>query len=418
MLEAVEAGPFRKTPRDFRRSGPLSPRLLVMLLVSMAANAGRRGYGLLLERFWSEARTAGLDLPTERPVSAAALCQARQKLDAEAVRALVWRAAERFEGDWGERHRWRGLRVFAVDGSRANVQRSEALWERYGGDSKGGCPQVLLSTLFDVVSKVPHDVAVAPYGSDERQLLLGHLDRLRAGDLLVLDRGYPSFEVLCHLEGRGLDFAMRVRTQSGFPAVTRFVESGRRDGRIEITVPQDYRMKDVPPVSVRAVRIERRGAEPMVVLTSLPRRRFPIKAIRELYAMRWRIESYYQVVKGGYFGQGQFHAKTPDGVEQEVYAQALLVALSRHLMAGASATHAVPYEEVGEKAALLAVADDLTRLLLTQRPADAAALLEHLLDRIARHRVKPRPGRSYPRRSFKPASKWHARGKRGGPALA
>lgn len=388
-----------------------------MVLLSMSSEGGRRGYSLVLERFWHEARVAGVELATASPVSASALCQARRKLPAGAIRDLVRRAAARFERDWGARHRWRGLRVFAVDGSRACVQRSDALWRAYGSDKKARCPQMLMSTLFDLVSKVPHDVAVGPFGSNERKLMMSHLDCLRSGDLLVLDRGYPSFAVLGELRERGLHFAMRTRTKSGFPAVARFVKSGRRDAEIEITVPWDYH-RDLPSIRVRAVRIDRPGREPDVVLTSLPRGRISAKAIRELYGMRWRIESYYDMVKGEYFGQRQFHAKYPEGVEQEVYAQALLIALSRYLMAAAAARHNVPYDEVGEKAALLAVADDLTRLLLTTAPRAAVRLLDHLLERISRHTVKPRPGRRYPRRSYKPESKWKPHGRRGAPRLA
>jgi len=41
---------------------------------------------------------------------------------------------------------------------------------------------------------LPYDLRIAPYASCERTLLLEHLEMLEEGDILVLDRGYPSHE--------------------------------------------------------------------------------------------------------------------------------------------------------------------------------------------------------------------------------
>ena len=41
-----------------------------------------------------------------------------------------------------------------------------------------------------------------------------HLEHLCEGDVVVLDRGYPSYETLCYLEGSAADYAVRVRTQA------------------------------------------------------------------------------------------------------------------------------------------------------------------------------------------------------------
>ncbi len=414
ILEAARPELFAKTASDFRRGGPLSPRLLLMLLLSMVGDAGRRGYQLLLESFWHDADRVGCELPTEQPVSAAALCQARQKIDPHAVRSLVHLAAAHFERHFGQEHRWLGRRIVAVDGSRATTQRSQVLFERYGSPFGGHCPQITVSTLFDLVSKVPLDVAVGPYGTDERKVLIEeHLEHLREGDVLVLDRGYPSFETLCYLEGCPADFALRVRTAHGFPAVTRFLESGSVDAEIEITLPAEYRTRGIAPIRVRAVRIERTDAPPIVVLTSLGRTDFSVAEIGELYHRRWAIEEYYKLTKGIYLGHRGFRARSPDGVEQEVFAQALFIAISRHLMAAAAAQCRVPYEELSQKRGMLTTAQRLTDLLLASDPPKAIDLIDRLCLWIASRRAPPRPGRRFPRRSLSRPSRWGLKGKRG-----
>jgi len=420
IFDAANPASFGRASGHFRRGGALAPKLLLALLLRMVADAGRGGYQLLLEHFWHEAARAGLELPTQRPVTASALCQARDRLDPAALRHLVHVAAARFEDEYGAEHRWRGRRLLAVDGSRFATQRSDALRQRFGAPAGGHCPQVSVSTLFDLVSKVPVDVAIDRFGSNEREALLReHFTHLAAGDVLILDRGYPSYDVLTRLIASPAHYVVRVPVSSGFPAVADFVASGARDAEIEIAVPRDYGKTDLSPLRVRAVRIDAPETGPTVVLTSLPREEVDGAAVNELYRLRWEIEEYYKLVKSNYLGQGQFHSKKPAGVEQEIYATALFVSICRHMMAAAARVEEVEYAELGQKRAVLAVARDITCILLHTQPKDARRILLDVCRAIALRTVRPRPGRHYPRRSFRSPSRWIAGGKRGAkPAIA
>ncbi len=164
--------------------------MLVPFLLYMVADANRRGYRHLIDGFWDEAQSFGLALPCEKPVTSSALSKARHKITPELMRALLHQASDSFDEQFGVDKRWCGRRVFAVDGSKVNIQRGEELAHAFGVPNGAHCPQVLVSTLFDLVAKVPHDITVAPHESGERQAMLRMLDRLKTGDVLVLDRGY------------------------------------------------------------------------------------------------------------------------------------------------------------------------------------------------------------------------------------
>jgi len=230
----------------------------------------------------------------------------------------------------------------------------------------------------------------------------------------VLDRGYPSFDVLSVLALRGLDFVVRVPASGTFKAVEDFLADGRSDGVIDLVPPEGSPMRDMEPLRVRIVVVPRRGDDPWVLLTSLPAEDFTADDVADAYARRWRIEEYYKLLAGTYFGQGFFHSRSVRGVEQEVLAQMLFVAVARLLAAAAAARADVPYERLSQKAVVLAMADHLTRLMLRQSPERARAHLEELFDRIAKAVEKPRKTRSYPRRSLLPGRKWGPAGKRGG----
>lgn len=275
-------------------------------------------------------------------------------------------------------------------------------------------PQVHVTTLFDVCSQVPQDAVLGRYGADERAQLLLVLDRAKAGDVFVLDRSYPAFDVFSVLTLRGLDFVVRVPASSTFKAVEEFMAIGRRDGVIELVPPPGSPMRDMQPLRVRIVVVPRRGDEPRVLLTSLRAPEFSAADIADAYTRRWRIEEFYKLLVGTYFGQGFFHARTVRGVEQELLAQMLFVAIARLLAATAAQTADVPYELLSQKAVVLAMADHLTRLTLRQPPERAHAHLTQLFERLPRAVEKPRRSRSYPRRSLLPARKWRPAGRRSG----
>lgn len=384
------------------------------LLLYLVADAGRRGYQNLLDAFWDEARGYGLALPVESPVSAAAFCKARYKLQPALIRRLLHQVADDFEARFGADHLWHGHRAFAVDGSWMSTQRSDDLWLTWGGAEGANNPQTLVCTLFQLFSEIPHDVVMGGYASSEREHLFMLLDRLRPGDVLVLDRGYPSYELFCELLDRGIHFVVRVPAHSSFGEVKRFARSGATDSRLVLQDPRSGRGGRPSVITLRAVARSRSHSDDFVLLTDLTDRVYTPRQLDDLYHRRWQVEEFYKLEKGDYLGQRQFHALYSEGVQQEVMALALYMAMTRLLMAQAATVSDVPYDELSQKTCVLAVAAYLTRLLLSSTSRSAEAELAVLLARMARTRIPKRPGRSHPRRSYRPRPRWNAFGKAGG----
>ena len=53
--------------------------------------------------------------------------------------------------------------------------------------------------------------------------------RLRRGDLLILDRGYPASWLVQALAQRGIDFIIRCDSTQGWDAARRFLRSDKRE---------------------------------------------------------------------------------------------------------------------------------------------------------------------------------------------
>ena len=370
----------------------------------MVGDSGRRGYGELLSSFWASAASAGVKLPQAEPVSAPAFCNARKKLRPALLQVLLSKARAALETSHGDRLLWHGRRVFAVDGCRFNLQRSDELLQRFGMPHGGHCPQALVSTLYDVIGQVPCAATIAPRDSCERQELLKLMPWMHPGDIVVLDRGYPSFDVLQAFHDADIDIVVRVPKSSTFDAIGVFQQAAGDDHRVFLR----------PGLEFRAVRIDCGGKEPWLLLTSVRRCQITISQMAELYHLRWTIEEFFKLLKGDFFGQRQFHSKSADGVEQELRAQFLFVVLARILAADAAQAVDAPLEQIITKSSILALAEVVATLFLLD-DRDAWALTHHpqLLRRIAHRRYKARRGRSCPRRSFKPGPRWNAKGRTG-----
>lgn len=404
---------FRRDPRDFSRSGPLDPSLLVTLLLYMVADGNRRGYRHLLDSFWDEGRGYGLKLPTDEPVSAPAFCTARRKITSELLRYMLHEMASKFDTTFGAEQRWHGRRVFAVDGTKINLQRGADLQAAFGVPDGAYCPQVLLSILLDVCAKAPVDLEIGPSASCERQQLLGMLPSLEGGDVLVLDRGYPSHEVLQELALSDIDFLIRVPASHTFSIVDDLRERDGDDYLYHLDPPEGS-----PPewkrLSLRVVRLRGPDGAESFFVTTLRRSEFSRRQLRELYHMRWEAEEFFKLLKGPYIGQGQFRSKTPEGIKQEIHALVLYLAIARVLMVTAAKANNADYDNLSQKSAVLGLADYVTRLFLSSDEDRALRELHALLRRIVRIREKPRPNRSSPRVSYRPRARWCASGRVGG----
>jgi len=381
----------------------------------MVADANRRGYRHLLDAFWDEARSHGLALPTEHPISGASFCNARAKITSELLRHMIQELAASSAGEpaFAAAPLWYGRRVFAVDGTKINLQRSEDLASAFGVPEGGYCPQILVSTLLDVGARAPVDVEVSPFATSEREHLLKLLPRLQPGDVLVLDRGYPSHEILQALVRAQVHFLVRVPAAETFAAIDG-LRASPGDDYLYWVEPPPGSPPHWHPLALRAVRLYRPGEEPSYFLTSLRRGEASPKELRDLYHRRWQAEEFFKLLKGPYIGQGQFRSLSPSGVRQEIHALILFLLIARLLMATAATATGADYTSLSQKAAVLGLAAYLTRLLLAPDRDFALRELLALLQRVLRPRDPQRPPRSCPRVSFRPRPRWGPTGNRRG----
>jgi Transposase DDE domain len=415
-LELIRSIPRRSlgtTPRAFTQKGKWQPPLLILALLYMAADAGRRGYQGIIDAIWGEARSLRLKLPSITESTAPAFCNARHKLHRGLMPRLVQATAKKTVDAAGETGTWKGRRLCAIDGSKISLRRSPELWKAYGGPTGAHTPQLLAMVLLDVVLRAPLHFLTAPYRSSEQREMPPLLRNVPQNAILLMDRGFEAFEIFCLLAKRGIDHVIRCRTKGGFKLIEQFVQTGQREAWITVLRPRGSDPKTPKEIRLRVVRCELPKGRVEVLVTTLTAVEASASEVADLYWKRWRIEGHFAYQKAKWLSALQFHSESQAGVEQEFGAILLFMAITSSLVATAGARHGVPFDEIARKPALLGLKDFLTRLVLLADPQTFQAELAALLARMARRRYRFRPGRSYPRVSFAPTPKWGSKGANG-----
>lgn len=156
--------------------------------------------------------------------SDSAYCQARSRLPAAFFRCLMRSVTGQCvtDRDQDRRSRWRGHRVFLMDGSTFSMPDTPELQETFGQpDAQApGCgfPVAHVMALFDAHSGFLLRAFPAPYRThDMAQAALTHA-ALQTGDVLVGDRAFCSYAHLALCRQRKLHGLFRVhqRTIVGF----------------------------------------------------------------------------------------------------------------------------------------------------------------------------------------------------------
>lgn len=328
----------------------LPSRVVVYLLLAGALFA-EIGY----QQVWARL-VAGLGgLPVARPTSSA-LAQARRRLGAAPLRVLFGLLA----GPAAGAARWRGLLVCAVDGTTMFVPDSPANLGRYGrqpGTHGGsGYPMLRLVAVVACGTRTVMDAVFGPYRAGELSYAPRLLGCLRPGMLLLADRNFAVAGLFPQIAATGAELLIRCKNGRRLPAI-RCLPDGSWLTRCG---PLTLRVIDAE-VTVTVHGGKHHIGRYRLITTLADHRRYPALELIRLYHQRWQIETAYLELKSTTLGGRVLRARTPAGIDQEVYALLITYQALRIAIADAALGHptASP-DRAGFTAALHAARDQLT----------------------------------------------------------
>ena len=352
-------------------------------------------------------------------VSAAAFVKQRGKLSHKDFANIL----DVFNTTQTDFQTYKGYRMLAIDGTAINIARNPAS-ESYmqNEEDKKGYNQIHANILYDILNNIYVYCHMQPQPEmDEIGALRFMLEWLDFSQktIVIADRGYESYNTFAHfLENPNIDFLIRVKqsqsamreikklpmmaldTDVSFTITTTQTNVDKENGYIllqkhkhtdkQYSANTRNKRWDFPspyPMKFRVVHFLLPSGDYETIATSLPRDIISADDIKELYHMRWRIETAFRHLKYD-LGLSHLHGKSDEFAMQEILVSLIMNNFcSRIVNAG---TVEQKSQNIHEYKVNLKMAIELCKQFYRDDSADG----EQLMHDIAAYLEPIRPNRS------------------------
>jgi Transposase DDE domain len=350
-----------------------------------------------------------------RPCSdnTSAYCRARAKLSERVLCRITYQLADGCEDSLPHRWRWKDNRVFLVDGftvSMPDTPENQEAYPQLNCQQKGvGFPIARGVVLLSLATAMVCGLAMGPCKgkeTGETALLRELLDRFRPGDVMLADRYFFSYFMVCLLkewsveavsrlhQRRTADFRRGKRLGPG-DHIVQWLRPPCPDWMDEETYQRMPESIDVREVEVAVAQPGFRVQSFVVVTTLLDAEKYTRQELAELYHRRWLAELDIRAIKCT-MGLDVLRCKTPAMIRKEIWAGLLAYNLIRRTLLQSALTFKRSPRQISFTAAMQKIAGSWMQGPLLD--ADAMdALLDTLWKQLSKHRVGHRPNRVEPR---------------------
>lgn len=288
--------------------------------------------------------------PEEHLPSQPAMNYRRSQVKVEAFQKLF----ENFTSKIPQNETFLGMRVIACDGSRINTPYNPKDPDSFvhSIEDRKGFNQYHLNMCYDVLNNLFLDSVIQSYHSMDEQLAFCEMiDRFSKDSdipvIFVIDRGYSSYNVIQHAYNSENYFVIRLTSNMAenifcdckefWSEDTFDIEDDIHAGRVRTQenialrnyhyIRPEHSYDHIPAGSretdqfhVRLVKFELSSGNSEYLLTNLPRSEFSLSDLKELYHLRWEIETSFRHLK--YASELiHIHSLKPEFIFQEIYAK-------------------------------------------------------------------------------------------------
>jgi hypothetical protein len=385
---------FKEDPEDFTRKRIMTFPMMIQFILTRRKGSTQNE----LENFFDK-------LGEDTYMTQQAFSNARNKIKSSAFSHLFYNTVNiAYQGYY---ETYKGYRVLAIDGSKFALPDVFTLRQIYGAMGPNlSSPTAQASICYDILNKVIVDALIKPLKADERALAIEHIINLEITrrfekELVIADRGYPSFDFVNDLYDKRIDFLMRVK--SGFNNDIDSQETN--DGYVFL------KKNGRPDVKVRVIKFMLPSGEEEMLITSLFQKNMGIEAFKKLYFLRWPVETKFDEVKNKLEIEN-FTGYSQKVIEQDFYATMYLSNIAAAAWWEAQAI--VESERAGkdnEYAYAVNVNHEIgvlkDRFIYALSLDDPAQEVEKIIRLLAKRVTPIKPDRSFKRNKSPRKSKFH-----------
>ena len=344
-----------------------------------------------------------------------AYVKARQALPESMLKSIHGELFNKLEKTLPSDQLWRGHRVKAIDATSVQMPdtgENQAAFPQPSSQATGcGFPVMQLVGLIDLGHGGFQDFATSSAVTGEIRGFDKLEKHLGAGDVLVGDRLYSSYEVVARLGDRKVEFVGR-----NHQARKLDFRKGKKLGPNERIQTWHKPLKSAwcqlskeqweqlpEKIEMRIIRTkgpDREGKQRVryVVTTLLDPVKYPAEEVASLYVHRWEIELRFRDIKTT-MGMEMLRTKSPQMAIKEVMMHLIAYNAVRLLMLKAAAGHHCSHRRIGFKAVLQVLEACCSAFeKVVGKPQLLGREKKNLLERIAERAEPERPGRNEPRK--------------------
>lgn len=413
-----------ENPTAFTRNRKVAP---LPVLLQMFSQKGRTQQAELVDFY--KAINRPLDIST------VGFYQSRMKFNEEAIRMM----GNDFITDMYDKHdgvmvKLNNYLVTAVDGSKFIVPSTKENEETFGRHSNSKeCNEnspvlAMLSTLYDCINKIVLDVQVDSFRASERRLAQAHLkvakENFRQKMLTIFDRGYYSIRLVDQLQENGQKYLFRLpkTTLKAFSGQLNIGEEKVFELQFDRETTNDYRedskfrmklLTTTYPIRIAKIAIGKREDGTIIeeiLATNLSTEEFTLEELKELYRLRWEVETAYNTLKNRMKIE-EFSGYRKRLILRDIYCTIWLYNLTMLKIIEVNLTHSIPQERYKHEmkrnvnAAIGILKSSFVRMILEKDKDKQQEQIKQVDHLIAQKLIPIRKDRNYRRGNTKNKSR-------------
>ncbi len=265
----------------------------------------------------------------------------------------------------------------------------------------------MASVFYDVLNHMVIDSTVKPNNTSEKRCAAEHLKHAGGNDLIIYDRGYPSFWLYALHTKLKHAFCMRAKTNQCL-IVKAFVKSNKKESIVTYmpnkTSIKTCEEKGLPTTAIklRLVRVNLPGGVEVLITNLMDAEKYDASVFKSLYHLRWGIEENYKRLKQ-WVEIENFSGKSALSVQQDFYAKIVASNLTALMAMAAQKTittktkHRKLKYQINFAQAISKMKHRMICLILNAH-SDIKLLIEKTIHYVSQTIEAVRDGRSAPRR--------------------
>lgn len=317
-----------------------------------------------------------------------------------------------------------GYIVTAIDGSDIILPSTEENAKKYGVDDphKSVSPVMAkVSLMYDCINKIVLDTCIEPYKFSEQLCASQHIDQLqknlRQPTITTFDRRYLSMRLVDQMMENNQKFVFRMKKHY----LKRYFEQivSGEDKNIPVTFNREetneyrndrsFRTKLMSTTySLRFVKIplvKETTGEPYdeLLLTNLTQDEFSLEGIKEVYRLRWAIETAYNILKNR-MKLEEFSGIRERLIRQDIYYSVWLYNLVNFCIIELNEAERIPQEQYKYEmrrnitVSIGIVKTNFIQILLEKHPERRKELMDQMESLIKKYLVPVHPNRTVKRK--------------------